>query len=167
MSVDLVEEKENTLARLRVTAGGRWWEEAMPDSQRALVDDDTADLRPFGVITWGTPYPTYRDRSMMGEESQPYIVPMHIQAIAATVGEKNALAGAVRTLLLGWAPHAENASGFTFRGGGEFNNRIQNLRPTRFIELVNFETQINLSTMSLFNPASLSTMPPLDPAVLE
>jgi hypothetical protein len=124
---------------------------ALPDSPRRAVDDETAELEPFGVITWGTPYPTYRDRSMMGEESQPYIVPMHVQAIAATVGEKNALAGAVRRLLLGWPPHPDNASGFTFRGGGEFNNRIQNLRPTRFIELVNFETTVNLSSESVFD----------------
>lgn len=145
MSVNLVAEKRATLTYLSRLCGGRVWEEALPDDVQSAVDDDTLALRPLLLITWGTPYPTYRDRSIMGEEMQPYLVPMHVQAFAATVNEKNETAGAVRDDLLGWSPDEDNASPFTFRGGGEFNNRQSSVRPTRFIELINFETMVNLS----------------------
>jgi hypothetical protein len=145
MSIDLVAEKANTKAHLRRLAGGRVHEEAIPDDVQAAFDGN-GDLRPFLLITWGTPYPTYRDRSIMGEEMQPFLVPMHVQAFASTVDEKNVLAGAVRNELLGWVPNPPNSSEYTFRGGGEFNNRVSSVRPTRFVELVNFELMVNLST---------------------
>lgn len=149
MSIDLIAEKANTLAHLSRLAGGRVWEEALPDEIQAAVDSGTGGIRPMLLVTWGTPYPTYRDRSIMGEAAQPYLVPLHVQAIANTVGEKNVLAGAVRQEMLGWEPNPPNTGELTFRGGGEFNNRLSSVRPTRFIELVNFELMVNLSTESI------------------
>jgi len=144
VSVDLVAEQAAVVTRLSTLCGGRVWDAIEEEVQ--LEFDAEGLVKPYIIVSFGTLYPKAGDRSIEGPTQQPYVLPITIECWGSTASQVRSTAGAVRTLLLGWAPSENNASEIELRGGSWFpNRRDTDARPTRYLQTVTSETVVNMS----------------------
>lgn len=143
MSLDGAAEQEAIIARAQALVGGRIFT-SMPEEATLPVDDVTALIKPYIIITFGQVIPFGRDRSIEGEASQPHVMPARFECWAADYDQARYTAGGVRTRFIGFEP-TSNSSEMMVSGGYSLNNQDSTGRPTRYVELVSMETVINLS----------------------
>lgn len=145
MSVDATAEQDAILARAKAgLVGGRVYD-SLPDETELERDPDSQQVLPYIVITFGALYPSPQDRTIEGAEQQPQIMPIVFECWAAIRRTAGQTAGAVRTSFLGWAPDPSNASEIDLRGGGYFQSRDANGRPTRYMESVTGSCLLNMN----------------------
>jgi len=130
--------------------GGRVYDD-IPDD-KDLEFDANRMVRPYCIISQGIPVPTGRDRSLMGEEQQPFIVPVTFECWSAARAISEAMVGDATTLFLGWTPVEGNSAPLSLRGGGSFQDRSNSGRPSRFMNSVNWAMIVNLSIDPEFDP---------------
>lgn len=140
MTLDTSLEEAAILARLAKFAGGRIYD-FIPDDED-LPRDANGDIRPYVTVNFGGQYPTPRDRSMAGEEEQPYVWVIGITAWGRTTNDTRPLGNAIRVDMIGWQP-TENVTQLRGGGGGSFSDRDAAARPTRSARLVSLETTTN------------------------
>lgn len=148
MSLDLFDDQEAILDKLRMINGGRFYDELLDEADlaRAPMDSGEGEILPYGVVAFGEAYPTGGDRSLLDDGAQPHIMPIFIDLYAEKSWKVRKLSGAVRTLLVppeGWAP-SPNCSSVRLFGGGQFRRRESAGRPTRFLRTISGELTVNL-----------------------
>lgn len=144
MSFDGKAERAATKIRLLVLVGGRI-HDFVPEESQLDVDADGLVL-PYIVLSFGAFYPSASDRTIMGEEQQPQVMPTIVECWGPDANSVRNTAGEVRSLLVGWAPDSANATPFELRGGGWFPGRQDSSgRPTRSMESVSLATTLNQS----------------------
>lgn len=143
MSVDAVAEQKAIIERLSVLAGGQVWEEVPEESTLAI--DTEGIILPYVIVSFGSLFPQQNDRSIEGADQQPQMMPVIVECWAFSRADARVVAGAARTLLIGWAPPGGNASEIELSGGSWFQQRDGAGRPTRAMESVNGSLSINNS----------------------
>jgi len=148
MSFDGMAEKAAIEARLSTLLLGVRVHTEIPEESKLETYPETGLVKPYILLSFGSFYPSADDRSMMGEEQQPQVMPVIIECWASDAGSAQKTAGAVRTIMLGWPPDPNNATALEFRGGGWFPGRANaSGRPSRSMESVNFVTTLNQSIL--------------------
>lgn len=142
MSFDAIAEQEAILARAKTLVGGRVHDGLTDDASLERFDDKT--IKPYIVVWFGELYDQTTDRSIVGEEQQPVIMPMIFECWGATATVCRETAGKLRPLFRGWAA-TENMSPIRFRGAGNFMQRDSAGLPSRFQRTVSMETILNMS----------------------
>lgn len=144
MTMDTYAEEEAILQRLRSNLwDGRVWDE-LPDETERATDAETGMVLPDIVLTFGTPFPSARDRSIEGAAQQPHILPFVAECFGATKDQARAGASGVIKYLNGWIPTG-NASEIELTGGGGGYPNYDQGRPVRFRRAVAGMCVINLS----------------------
>lgn len=144
MSFDTLEERDNIRARLKTLAGGRVYSNGVTDDDQ-IESSEFGGVRPYIMVFWGSLYAAAGDRTIMDEDQQGQIFPVTVECWSSDPDSTEKLAGAVRRLMLAWAPSETNATTFTFAGGGSYTRKNSEGKPTRFNETVMLETVINQS----------------------
>lgn len=144
MSLDANAEKSAIELRLYTNLVGGRIHTSIPEEE-ILEKDEEGIILPYILLTFGSIFPSERDRSIEGAAQQPNVMPVIVECWAATAQAARATAGAARTLLVGWPPSENNASELELRGGSFFDRRDASGRPTRSMESVTLVTTINMS----------------------
>lgn len=147
MSNDGISEQNAIEARLKALVGGRVTS-FMPEEAQLAIDTASGLILPYIVVSFGSFSPVEGDRSIEGEEQQPNFMPVIVECWASNGPAARATAGAVRTLMIGWSPDANNATELAPRGGGWFQKNDAGGRPIRFMESVNLVTELNMSIIA-------------------
>lgn len=145
MSFDGQLEVKATIDKLKATlVGGRVYD-GLPDE--AVLLRDANGVEPYICVVATTPVPTQTERRLaVGEQDQPYILPITVTAYAQTQAIARATnAGVIRTLV-GWQPGGDNSTPFEISGGYSHTAKDAQNKPTRFEQGSNLLTTINQST---------------------
>lgn len=137
-----LEERRNTLARLKTINAGRFWQGTIDDDY-PLPRDPSGRVLPHGIVDFGAPVRTARDRNLSkGEKGQPHVLPVSISLVSGDKDSAQELAAAVLDLLLDWAP-SETSDAYEAKGGyGTRRPSTANV-PTRVIDGLFLEAVIN------------------------
>jgi hypothetical protein len=137
----------------QLLVGGRVYT-AVPDDAQ-VTKSPNGTVLPYLVIDFGNAYAIDGDRSLMGEADQPHLLPLRVEAWAATGDVAEKVAGAVREQFIGW--HASpSSSEISSASGGGFSTRSSNAAPSRAVETVALELTFNLGSNDGYavNPGS-------------
>lgn len=142
MAAHGLQERRNTLTRLKTINGGRAWQGSVDDEAQIPRHPD-GTVKAYAVLAFGTPIKTKRDRNLTnGELGQPHILPVTVSCVAGDPDDAQELMADVIELLVDWAP-SDSSDPFEAKGGfGTRRNATQNT-PTRHIEGVYLETTVN------------------------
>jgi hypothetical protein len=142
---DGVAEEEAILARLKANlAGGRVYDQITDEMLEAL--GNVGEIAPYCVVDFGAAYPTGKDRIVgAGELSEPYAMAVGIACWGSKTADVRRLAGAVRRVLIGWAPTAGSAP-MTGMGSAGFSSQPARVQvPSRTMRMVMLQLTFNLS----------------------
>lgn len=157
MSTDGAFERAGILARGRQYLLGGRFHDSLPDDVH-LERSANGRPKPYAVLHFGTIYAQSGDRSIMGEEDQPHVMPFSVACYAQNAEAARDTAGAVRDLFIGWTP-SPGSEPIAAPGGSSYRDRDSSGAPTLFVESVAFETVINVGSNEGFVP-SAGTMAP-------
>lgn len=145
MSFDGELEVKATIAKLKAAlVGGRVYD-GLPDE--AVLGRDANGPLPYIVVVATTPIPLQTERRLaVGEQDQPYILPITVTAYAQTQPIARATNAGVIRLLVGWQPGGDNSTLFEISGGYSRTATDAQNKPTRFEQGSNLLTTINQST---------------------
>lgn len=141
--------------------GGRFYT-AVPDDQR-LERAPSGLPKPYAVLHLGTIYAQTDDRTIMGEEDQPHVMPFSVACYATSADAARSIAGSVRDLFIGWTP-SPGSEPITAPGASSYRDRDAAGTPTLFVEVVGLETVINVGSNdgSVPTPGSAPGGSPID-----
>ncbi|MBT2484861.1 MULTISPECIES: hypothetical protein [unclassified Microbacterium] len=143
MAAHGLQERRNTLAKLKTINGGRAWQGSVDDE--AIIPRHTEDgsVMAYAVITFGAPVKTKRDRNLTNSElGQPHVLGATIACVAGDPDDAQDLMADVIELLVDWKP-SESADAYEAKGGfGSRRPATENV-PTRYIEGLYLETTVN------------------------
>lgn len=135
-------ERRTTLARLRTINAGRCWQGSVDDDYDIPRDADGRVI-PHGVIDFGAPVKSARDRNLTNaEKGQPHVLPGSLAIVAGDPDEAQTLMAAYFDLLIDWAPSA-SADPWEAKGGYGSRRPATSNTPTRFIEGLFLECVVN------------------------
>lgn len=142
MSTDGTFERASILLRgQQFLLGGRF-HDSVPDDAR-LERSPSGLPKPYAVLHVGTIYAQPDDRTIMGEEDQPHVMPFSVAIYAPTAEVARSAAGSVRETFIGWTP-SPGSEPVTAPGGSAYRDRDAAGTPTLFVEVVGLETVINV-----------------------
>ena len=142
MSAHGLQERRNTLARIKTINGGRAWQGSVDDAARIPRHPD-GTVMAHVVLNFGAPVKTKRERNLTnGDLGQPHVLPATISCVGADADEAQELMADMVELLVDWKP-SESADPFEAKGGfGSRRNATDNT-PSRYIEGLYLETTVN------------------------
>lgn len=150
MSTDGEFERKAIAARARAyLLGGRVYN-GVPDDA-ALERNAQGLVKPYAVLHWGAIYASPSQRSIMGEQDQPHVMPFSVALYAPNADAAQASAAAVRELFIGWIP-SPGSEEIVVPGGLAFRDRDATAGPTLAVEVVPFETVINVGSNDGLTP---------------
>lgn len=119
---DGVAEQEAILDRLRSNlVGGRVYDQITDEQIEAM--GSVREIAPYIMVDFGQPTPTRGDRILaLGELDQPYVMGISVNCWGSKTSDLRRVAGAVRRLLIDWAPNdtCQPIAGFPGLSGGGF-----------------------------------------------
>lgn len=144
---DGVAEEEAIIARLKANlVGGRVYDQISDEQIEAM--GNVGEIAPYIVIDFGQAAPTRGDRVLaLGELSQPYTMGISVACWGGKVDDVRRVAGAVRRLLLDWAPTETSAPivGLPGMTGGNFTSTPARVQiPSRVMRQVTLLLTFNL-----------------------
>ena len=151
MSFDGDFERLAILARARAYLLGGRVHNGVPDDTD-LERNEQGLVKPYAVLHWGAIYASPDDRTIMGEEEQPHVMPFSIACYAPSAQAAQASAGAARSLFVGWQP-SPGSEEIVVPSGLSFRDRDSTAGPTLSVEVVALETVINVGDNGGFAPS--------------
>lgn len=149
MSFDGVAEVEATIARLKANlVGGRVYD-GLPDDQQLARDPLTKEVLPYIVVVATTPVGMKTERRLsVGEQDQPFVLPITAVAYAQTASAARNTAAAIQRWTVGWQPGGDNSTAFESPGGYSHTRMDAQKKPTRFEQGVDLLCTINMQTVN-------------------
>ncbi len=136
-------EAQAILDRLSGLAGGRVYEYQPDDSDLEL--DSSGKIRPFIIVHFGETIADTTDRTMVGDASQPYILPVTVQYAASNPQDIRSLSAAAKELFMEWQPSPTSYMPAPI-GTQTFPLADTSNRPTRYNRLAHYPVTVNLGT---------------------
>ena len=144
MSFDGVAEEAAIRAKMSELAGGRVHDDA-PDDEH-LEYDEVGKVRPYMVLSIGTPFPDVSGGRAFGEGEQdiPYILTVVVGCYAGDRETLNMLYRAVVKRLVGWTPVEDNDTPLAVRYAVNQSRKENQTRPKILSKIIALRCTINL-----------------------
>lgn len=145
MASDGAAEQAWILSQLTPLCGGRWWETMVPDDVTLPIGTD-GKVKPYGVVTFGTPFSSNRERGLAQEEdAQPHIMSTSVTVYGASAAAIKPVMTEVRARLIGKQASASSTA-LRATGGFAYGAKDTGSAPSRVSSTLYLRNTVNLAS---------------------